>query len=173
MKTISNDYYHSLGLPQYKRYKMRPEMIAIDCMKGWAQSEFTFDEIESDMIAHILYKAKLQYFVDAMLPDKPDTFKWGFTTSQLQWCENNQKEIWMYLVDNKLLFSSDYKQIKRFTEEGPFTTNFSDESPARASVWLGMQIIKSYLKHNPDITFQDLMKETDYLEILNNSKYEP
>ncbi len=167
------DYYTALGLPQYMKYKMKKEMIVVDCMKAWGQTEFDFNHIESNMLGHILYKAKIQYFINAMLPYAEDTLKWGFTKKQLDWCYENEKNIWMYLIDNKLLFSTDYKQIKRFTEDGPFTTSFTNESPARAAVWMGLRIIESYLKNNPEITFQELMNEQDYQKILNNSKYEP
>ncbi len=167
------DYYHLLRLPQYMRYKMRQEMIVVDCMKAWAQSEYEFDELESNLMENMLYKAKIQYFINAMLPNKADTLKWGFPNAKLEWCRNNEQHIWYYLIDNKLLFSSDYMEIKRFTNDGPFTTSFTNESPARASVWLGMQVIEGYLKNNPEVSFQDLMNETDYQKILNNSRYEP
>jgi hypothetical protein len=40
-------------------------------------------------------------------------------------------------------------------------------------MWLGQQIVKSYMKHNSDVTLEDLMNEKDAQKILSKSKYKP
>jgi hypothetical protein len=77
------------------------------------------------------------------------------------------------LLDHKILFSNKNIEIRKYTQEAPFTADFSKQSPPRAIVWLGREIINEYMKNNPDIDFVRLMYETDYQKILNNSKYKP
>ncbi|MFH2143282.1 MAG: hypothetical protein ABIJ97_12720 [Bacteroidota bacterium] len=166
-------YYKAMELPWYMQYKMTRDMLPVDCMRAWTNAQFEFNDSKNDLISHMIYKGKIQYFLKSLFPEKSDTILWGFSSNQLNWCIENEQNIWLNLIDNKLLFSTDYMNLKRYTEDGPFTTPFSNQSPARACVWLGYRIVSSYLKNNPDISLQDLMEEDNYQKILNNSYYEP
>ena len=63
--------------------------------------------------------------------------------------------------------------IMKLTSDGPFTSIFPQESPSRAGVWIGWQIIRKYMVENPNMTIQDLMNEKDAQLILAKSKYKP
>ncbi len=166
-------FYGELQLPGYQRYNMHQDKILSDCMTAWALTEFEFDESTDNLLSHIIYHGKLLYFADAMLPDQHDTLKTGFSPAQLEWCIRNETEMWTYLVENKLLFSTDARTIGRFINEGPFTSEFSRESPAKAALWLGWQIIRSYMDRNREISLEELMLDNDYQEILNKARYRP
>ena len=61
----------------------------------------------------------------------------------------------------------------KYTSDGPFTSAFSKESAPRIGYWMGWQIIKQYMKNNPDVTLEQLMNETDAEKILKMAKYKP
>ena len=63
--------------------------------------------------------------------------------------------------------------VSKFTGEGPFTTGFVKESPARTGVWIGWNIVKKYMDKNANISLDQLMHETDAQKILSLSKYKP
>lgn len=167
------DYYKKLAIPKYLRYKMRKEMIPVDCMKAWFMTEFMFKPKTVNVLSRAMYKAKMHYFLDAVLPEKHDSLKYGFSTSQIEWCENNEEHMWTYLVENNVLFNEEHLEIKRYTDESPFTTTFNKKSPGKAVVWLCEQIIESYMENNPDVNFRELIAENDYQKILNESAYRP
>ena len=81
--------------------------------------------------------------------------------------------MWEYLVEHKMLFETDRMNILKFTGSGPFTRDFTPESPARAAVWLGWRIVEEYMRRNPEITLEDLMRDNDFQKILTLSKYNP
>ena len=166
-------FYAGMQLPMYQRVNMYPSRIPSDCMISWAKTEFEFDEADDNLLSHIIYQGKLLYFADAVLPHQHDTLKTGFSLSGLEWCKENERQMWTYLVENQLLFSTDAGTIGRFINEGPFTSEFSRESPARAAVWLGWQIVESYMNRNRDVSLEELMLDTDYQGILNNARYKP
>ncbi len=166
-------FYERLQLPVYMRYKMSKNYIIPDCMQAWAITEFPNKDTVDNLLSHIIYRGKIQYFIDAMLPNSPDSIKIAFKTQQLGWCIKNEKRIWTYLIENNLLFSSDYMEIKRYTDHGPFTSDFSKESPARTGIWMGWQIVKAYMNNNKNVTLKKLMHENDSQKILNLSKYKP
>jgi uncharacterized protein YjaZ len=108
-----------------------------------------------------------------MLPDENDTLIWGYTPEKLEFCVNNENQMWTYLVENKLLFNNDKFKMVQFIDDGPFTHDFTNKSPDRAAVWIGYRIVEKYMSVHKKITLKDLMEETDYQKIFNESRYNP
>ena len=167
------ELYSRAGIFQYLRMNMHPGKIPSDCMRLWAETEFTYNDSVNNLLSDMVYEGKIMFFVKAMFPDEPDSLLWGFTAAQMKFCETHEKQMWAYLVEYKLLFKTDRFTIDKFTREGPFTTEFSDQSPARSAVWIGYKIVEKYLKKNDTISLEALMKEGDYQKILALSAYNP
>ena len=47
------------------------------------------------------------------------------------------------------------------------------ESPSRIAYYIGYKIVKNYMQKNRDIKLKELMHESDFMSILNKSKYKP
>ena len=167
------EYYPRLGLPMYQRINMNPEKIPSDCIYSLGSTEFKFGEARDNVLNNIIYQGKLSYFVKAMMPDESDHIIMGFSTDQYEWCVDNEQNMWAYLVENKLLFETDHLAVRKLVGEGPFTNYFPRESPGRAAVWLGWQIVNMYMKNSPNSSLPELMNESDYQKILMVSKYDP
>ena len=166
-------FYPALQFPHYKIARMRKEYIAVDCMRGWAQSEWEEDNSQNDLLSQMIYSGKILFFIDAMMPDVPDTIKTGYTASQLKWSNENEKNTWSFFIDQKLLYSSDQNQIIKFLNDGPTTNGFPKESPGSIGQWLGWKIVQAYMKNNSAVTLSQLMSGNDSKRILNDSKYKP
>lgn len=169
-------YYPSLGIYSYQARKMTPAYTASDCMYAWASTEWDFRDMKygpRNLLNTMLHEAKLVYFTKRMMPSLQDTILFGFTEKQLEFCRSNEAMIWEYLLSNDLLFSADGFMIRKFTGEAPFTSYFTEESPGRAVVWTGFRIIEKYMKNNPGVTLEQLMKTSDCQEILAGAKYNP
>jgi hypothetical protein len=170
------EYYPRLGIYSYISARMAPEYIVPDCMYGWGASEYDYDSAryENDnVLARIIHNGKLKYFEKCMLPDETDEHIFGFTSDQVNFCRNNEQQMWEYLVEHDLLFSTDQFMIRKLTDEAPFTSYFTSESPGRAAVWLGFRIIEAYMMKNPEVSLEALMRETDIQWILEKAKYNP
>lgn len=172
---LGSDYvnYPRLGIPKYSINDMKPSKITSDCMRAWAIGEFPFNDSIDNLINNIIYEGKLMYFTKRMLPEQPDSLIFGFSPKQMAWCEENEKGMWTYLIENKMLFISDSFTMNKYINDAPFTSGFSQESPGRAVVWLGYRIVRSYLKSNKEVTFQKMMMLRDYQKIFNSSRYRP
>jgi hypothetical protein len=121
----------------------------------------------------MIHEGKLRYFAKCMLPDLPDELIFGFSKEQMNFCRENEGQMWQYLVEQDLLFNTDQFTIRKLTGEAPFTTFFSKESPGKAAVWLGFRIAESYMMKNSDTGLEDLMKESDIQKILEEARYSP
>lgn len=166
-------FYVMLGLPEYKRQNMYSDKIPTDVLYNWGISEFEFDESKNDLISNMIYQGKMLYFLDAMFPEEPDYLKFGDKPEKLDWCKKNESVMWTYLIEHRLLFTTDWMNIVRFVGPAPFTSVFTNDSPGRAGAWLGWQIVRKYMKKNSGISLQALMSENDYQKILNDSGYSP
>jgi uncharacterized protein YjaZ len=98
----------------------------------------------------------------------------GYTKEQLDWCYNNEAQMWRYFIDNKSLFDTDNKLNTRFLEPAPFSKFYLEidsESPGRTGAWIGWQIVRSFMKNN-NVTLQELFEE-EAKELFEQSKYKP
>jgi hypothetical protein len=166
------DLYKRLGIQQYIIKKMRPEMIVPDAINSWLKTEFLFNDSINNVLSNMVYLGKLYYATQQLLPNHADSLIMGFTANQMQFCKNNEDKMWTFLVEHNKLFSTDHLTINRFISEGPFTRDFTNESPARAVTWIGWQIVESYMQRN-DVDLYSLMKDGNYIKIFNNAGYAP
>lgn len=167
------EFYQRLETANYIKATMYPEKIPTDALKAWALTEFVYNDSVDNLVNNMIYQGKIQYFLDAVFPEEPDTLKFGFTASQLGWCMANEKHMWNNLIDQKLIFTTDYMTINKYINPAPFSSGFPRESPGRAVVWLGYKIVKKYMDRNPKITLEQLMNNNQYQKILSESRYEP
>jgi hypothetical protein len=170
------EYYPMLEIYKYLAARMTPENIVPDCMYGWGASEWDFSTIKypvDNALTEMIHNGKLKYFEKCMLPDAADEIIFGFTALQMKFCRNNESQMWQYLIENDLLFSSDQFIIRKLTGEAPFTSYFTNESPGRAGIWLGFRIVESYMMKNPGIKIEELMTDSDIQGILEKAKYNP
>lgn len=167
------EFYDRLGIAKYLQQNMNPENIAVDALRAWALTEFVYNDSIDNLVNNIIYQGKIQYLLSRMFPNTPDSLIMGFTSDQMRWCVGNEKQMWDYLIEKKLLFSTDYLTINKHINPAPFTSGYPQESPGRASVWLGWQIVKAYMKRNSNVSLNELMLNKDYQKILTGSRYEP
>ena len=166
-------YYPRMGIPAYKIRNMHPQKIVPDAIYFWGTTEFPLRANASKLIEHMIYEGMLLYYVDAMMPDVPDSLKIGYTKPQLKFCKAGEAGMWAYLAEKDLLFSTKRMDIKRYVDDGPYTSSFTTDSPGRTGAWLGWQIVCAYMKKNAGVTLKQLMETDDYLNILNKSGYQP
>jgi gliding motility-associated lipoprotein GldB len=167
------EFYQYLGIPKYKTQNMVPQKIVPDIFYAWAITEFPFNENTNNLLSNMVYQGKLLYFTEAMNPNLPDSIIIGYTSQQLNWCKQNEANMWAYLAEKRLLYNSERLELRKYIGDGPFTNTFSHESPGRTGVWLGWQIVRSYMNKNRNTSLTDLMEINNAQEILNNSAYFP
>ena len=166
-------YYKRMGIPGYLTRNKIPERIPVDVMYAWATRICPYNDSLDNVLARMIHHGMLSYFVDAMFPSLEDSLKMGFTPAQTTWCRNNEKQMWTHLVEEKLLFSTDPLVIHKLVEEAPHTRYYTVESPGKAAVWQGWQIVRSFALKNPQLSLHELMSMRDYQELLRLSRYNP
>ena len=167
------DYYQQMGTPNYLVQKKEPARLPVDVMLAWATQLYPYNDSLDNVLARMIYHGQLSWFVGAMYPELEEQMIMGFANDQMKWCGNNEKQMWTHLVEEKLLFSTDPMNIRKLVEDAPYTRFYTSESPGRAAVWQGWQIIKAYAEHNPKLSVHQVMSQRNYQELLRLSRYNP
>lgn len=129
---------------------------------------------KGSFVDEAIYEGKILYAMDKLLPHTPDSLKISYAAGDIEWCVANEENIWGYLVQEDILFSTDKKDyIAKFFNDGPFTTPFGNESAPRCGAWVGWQIVREYMGRNPEVELADLLADQDHQKIFNQSKYKP
>lgn len=166
-------FYPALGLPKYMTDKLTREYMVRDAIKAIYQSEYDPDEAGNDFLSQIIYNGKLLYFTNLLAPEMHDTIITGYSKNQLEWCRQNERNIWGFMIENDLLYSKEPSRYIRYINDGNTTQGLPKEAPAKLGVWIGWKIIQAYVEKHPDVNPELLFKEKDAQKILSESGYKP
>ncbi len=129
------------------------------------------DPKDRTLLADMVGYGKAFEFVKHCAPQTPDSLVLGFAARDLTRTYNSQTQIWAFFVQNKLLYEKGELVKQKYVGERPFTPEIGEEVPGGIGRWLGWRIVSSYLANNPEVTLQDLMKNPDARQILQQSGY--
>jgi len=169
----TSKFYQMLRYPQYQTRKMNAAHLLPDVARGWLLTEFGDGKPENTLLHHTIFYGKLFYAVNALLPETADSLLIGYTSKQMQLCNKYEKQYWSYFADKNRLYENSLTNIRELTSEGPFTGAISKDCPPRIAMWIGWQIVKSYMNKNEKVTLEQLMMDADAQKILTKSKYRP
>lgn len=165
--------YQMLRWPNFLTRRMSKDYIVPTIVWDWSITEFDNAEPVNNLLNHMIFYGKMLYASDALLPNIEDSIKIGYTSKQMEYCKTYEKNLWGYTIKDSKLYQNDLKVVAEFTNDGPFTGAISKECPARIGMWIGWQIVRSYMNNNENVTLEELMSETDAQKILSKSKYKP
>ncbi len=160
----------------YENFERQKDFIIRDVMSQFAQKFNTKDLNDNTLLNEMIWWGKNAYFVQAMQPEKHDTITSKMSRKELEFCLQNEVNIWTYFIDNKLIFNTNELIKRKFIAPAPFSKfgmPFDHESPGMIGRWIGWRIVSSYMENNPDITLQELMANADSKTIFKLSKYKP
>ncbi|MDR0729935.1 MAG: hypothetical protein LBF19_07440 [Prevotellaceae bacterium] len=172
---LGNDWplYTQLGKAAYLRYNMRPERITPACLQAWLTGEYPEPSGgESNLLSQLIYEGKILYILRQCIPRKPLEDILGFRPEQLQWCIDNERQLWQYLIEEKLLFVTTPFIIQKYTGDAPFTAGVSQESPGRAVNWIGYRLVSRYMKQSK-CSLPELMQMHNAQQLLKEARYSP
>lgn len=163
-------------LPDYIAFERQKAFLIRDALGSIISTKIEIPNPESILLEDMLYFGKLLYILEKLMPEAPDWTIIKYPKEKFSFCLENEKHVWAYFVENKLLYSTKARDKKRFIETSPFTKfgmKFDNQSPGRIGQWLGWQIVKRYMAKNPKKTIEDLLLEKNPQAILNSSSYRP
>ena len=166
--------YHRDLVPEYRMKRMSASAILPDVAYTISGSLLQAQKSRpSTMLDYMILEGKKLCFLDAVLPDVADNVKIGYPGTKMEWARENESQVWASIIGNKLLYTRNGELIGKFMVDGPFTSGFPQDSPARLGAWIGWRIVKAYLENNDTITLKELFANGNSQSILAQSGYKP
>ncbi|WP_299012685.1 gliding motility lipoprotein GldB [uncultured Polaribacter sp.] len=163
-----NDY------PNYIKENNTKEHLIVDVANTIIAQQVLPKPNDRTFLQKMIAEGVKLYVLDAYLPTVANHLKFGANPDKYNWLLANEEQIWSYFIEKELLFSTDTKLNSRFLETAPFSKFYSEQdklSPGKVGVWVGWQIVRSYMKHN-NVSLQELLK-MNTTDLYSKSKYKP
>lgn len=125
------------------------------------------------MLDYMINAGKKLYLTEQLLPRTPDSILLEMTGTQVQWLNDSEIQIWAYLLQENLIYDSEWLKIRKFVEYAPSIPQMHPEAPGRSANWIGWQIVKAYMDRYPETTLPQLLAIKDPQQILDQSRYKP
>lgn len=157
----------------YQKQTMYKGYIPVEVTYYYLLNHVPYINAKNWLLYPMLYNGKIMFLTAQLFDQMPNYEVMGWTQDQWNWCTARKRDMWHYIMDQRHLYSDKPLIISNYLKEAPFTSEFTQDCPGRAGVWIGWRIVESYMEHNPEVTMQELMAETDAQKILELSSYRP
>ena len=168
----NSKYYKYLGDAEYLRFQKQKRFILSNVMEVWFDEYFQKNLVGRDLLSQMIYKGKMMYFLDKMLPELSMEDKFRFNREQMVWVEENEASVWEYFIEEDLLFSKKESEFRSFLNYAPFSKGMPKEAPARIAYFIGYRMVNQYMKNNK-IEIEELIRLSDSRDFLRKSRYKP
>ena len=168
-----NKHYGQAGMPKFISARCEKKYMVTDCFSKALVYRHLPDRTLVTLLDNMVDAGKKMLFTQTMFPTTSAQDILGYSKEQYKWATSHESAIWHYLVEKNLVFDNTDNVIRRMMDETPFTRDFGNDSPGRLGVFIGFQIVQSYMKTHPGTTLKDLMAMNDSQKLLKESGYKP
>ena len=168
-------YYNMLQtpIPVYKKRLMEKEYILRDMLMSWVLFKFDLNEPEKNLLESMIEAGKFYYCTKRLAPEMEDSLLFGYTSKQMEYCGQYEKDLWRYFSEKNRLYINDMKEILAYNSDGPFTAAISKDCPPGIARYIGYRIVCAYMKNNKNVKLPALMADNEFQKIMLKSKYKP
>lgn len=160
---LGSDYPGYAHWPLYMRLEKTPERLPYDLAEALVATRYPFRaEGPTTVLSRIVYEGVLTLAKIRLVPDGNMSLALGYTQKQLQWLSDHEHEIWMSLVERKLLYDTSELTAEKLVSPAPATSVISADAPPRIGRYIGYRIICSYMRQNSTTTLLEMLQPSFY-----------
>jgi hypothetical protein len=165
--------YRPMNIPEYILKRYRKENIVPNSLLLLSEKYNKIDIRDKTLLAEMIFYGKAFYFSKQMLPCVADSIFLGYTQKEMKDIYYSQEIIWANFIENEALFDTNHLIKDKFISERPKTFEIGQNCPGRIGRWIGWEIVKSYMKNNPEVSIPDLMNNNNSSWIFERSGFKP
>ena len=158
--------------PAYISRRFDQEYLAPAALKAIADDIYPDQSTGRPLIEQMVEKGKAWYLLHQFMPDAADSVLWGYTGKQINWLQENEGNIWGYLLSNENLYSIEPVTIQNYLGDAPFTQGMPESSPGNIGQWVGLRIVEQWVEKNSKLSLPEILA-TPAKQIFDESKYRP
>ena len=168
-----DEIYDQIGMQKYMQVRTNEATLAKDvanCLYMYYLYEW---RKQGQVIGEMVFYGRLEFFIEAMCPELPDSILLGYSEHQWCWAVENEGQVWADIVGNRRLYDAGLDAYMMYFGDGPFTQAYSNDAPSRLGWFFGLNIVRSYVATHEDFNLQQFMKRKDFQNIFQDSGYKP
>ncbi len=161
---LSPDFF-----PAYKKENMDERYLIADAVKGFAAWNARNIYQPKDLLSELVFYGKIMYLAEALAPELPDSILMSWSPEQMEWAIAGEENVWKTLANEKTMYHSKPFEINKWFADGPFTSaaGIPQQSAPQLGVWMGWNIIRSYMKKHPETSIDAMLIESDNQRLLS------
>ncbi|TVZ52007.1 gliding motility lipoprotein GldB [Dokdonia sp. Hel_I_53] len=170
---LGAEHHFYTGIPRFQSKNFRKEQIDVDVAAIFVKGVVSKPK-NIEFLSEMIYEGKKLFAMKRLLTLKPEYEIMGYTKEELNFAQQNERNIWEYFIKKELLYSTDRKLLSRFMNPAPFSKfylEFDNETPGRIARFIGFEIVKSYMENN-DVPLKTMLIQ-DAATIFAAAKYKP
>ncbi|MEM1337419.1 MAG: gliding motility lipoprotein GldB [Bacteroidota bacterium] len=171
---LGKNHHFYRGIARYITKGLDKQFLVSDVANAFAKRVNTYPRNRT-FLSRMVYYGKELYLKDKVLPNSTDARKIGYEPEEWAWAQANEQQMWRYIVEQELLYSTDAELDRRFLDPAPFSKfqlELDSESPGRLGRYMGWQIVRAFMTKNPEVSLLELL-ELPADEIFKNANYKP
>lgn len=162
------------GFPEYHRRLKDIRRLPIDVVSQYILERIDLSDPEDPTVLNmLLFVGAVANTTLSMLPDDTsEALLLGMTDEEYLWCRQNEQRIWQKLIEDGMLYSTEFSTIDRLFSPSPAATLINANAPGNTMSYIGLKIAQAYEKN----TGQKARPTNDFInnnQTLINSKYSP
>lgn len=170
---LGADHHFYTGIAKYQSKNFDRKQLDVDVAAAFAKAN-TSRPKNAEFLSQMIYEGKQLYLMQSLMTAEPESETLGYTSEELSFAQENERNIWEFYIKNELLYNTDRKLLSRFIDPAPFSKfylEFDNETPGRIGRYIGYEIVKSYMNTN-DVSLK-MMLNQDAATIFAAAKYKP
>jgi len=155
---VIGGHYIGVGLQitDYKNYS--PNQIPFYCVQNLLDDYLFNHNTEPSLLYQMIDAGKRQYILENICLHMPDTLVWNYSSKQLKALQEQESEIWQYLLDQHLLLSKERIDYLNFMGEAEHNSLLGASLPGNIGKYIGYRIVSAYMKKQANEKFANLEK---------------
>jgi len=167
--------FYPPDLPYFIRRRLTPRHLPVFIALRMIRSKMPrlLPREVPKMVDYMVWHGIQLYALEKLLPELPDTLRFFYTQSHMDWLAVNKRYAYKALLP--YLQESRYLEIQPFIDEEPFTKIFGRESPPRLGWYFGYEAVRCYMERSPKMTLRTLLElpPKAYQTLFMHAKYQP
>ena len=164
------------GIPKYLSKRFDKKYLSTDLAESFAKLSVPPLKGNETFVEKLVYYGKIEWIKQLLVPGKQQHELLRYNKAELNWCEENEFNVWNYFVQKDLLFSKSKALNYRFFKPAPFSKFYlelDNQTPGEIGKWVGLRIVQSYAKSHSDMSVQRIINQSDLMTFFHHSRYKP
>lgn len=173
---LGPDRPYYAALPLYLQELRHPRYLLRDITVALVESAMAPLPREASLIDYMLYHGRKLYLSSLLLPQLSEADLLRYSEEELAFCRAHEREMWVYFVENELLYQSNTELERRFINPAPFSkfrTPLDRDTPGMIGRWFGLQIVRAHYEKEGQALRSLLEKSPEARRFLRLSQYKP